>query len=90
MSIKKTGKTLNQAQLKYMEDFYKKMEDIRILKDTFSFKRSVVAGGYDWISYSSEELYKQAKAMALILNFEIKEAEYPEETGFVLGIKLKP
>lgn len=84
------NKTVSLAQLKYMEDFYKKMEDVRILKDTFAFKRSVVAGGYDWISYSSEELYKQAKAMALILNFEIKEAEFPEETDFVLGIKVKP
>lgn len=83
-------KTINQAQLKYMEDFYKKMEDIRILKDTFSFKKSIVAGGYDWITYSNEELYKQAKTMALIMNFETKDADHPTELGFVLGIKLNP
>lgn len=71
----------------HVSDFLKKMDDIRILKETIAYKKAITSSGYEWIVYPSEELFKQAKAMAMIMNFETKEKDFTNESGFVLGIR---
>lgn len=71
-----------------MASFVKKMNDIRILKETIAFKKAVTSSGYEWIVYPSEELFKQAKAMAMIMSFETKEKDFTNESGYVLGIRI--
>lgn len=81
------AKTVHRAVVE-MDTFFKMMEDIRILKDSISYKRSITAGGYEWIEYTSEELLNQARAMALIMNFETMGTNNTLEKIFTLGIKI--
>lgn len=82
-------KTVHKAVVE-MDTFFKKMEDIRVFKETFHYKKSTMVDGIDWIEYTSKDLLDQARAMAMIMGFQYVTAENPEEPPYAIGINIYP
>lgn len=76
----------SSAAAKYMEKFYKFMDDVKILKDQIAYKRCNTYGREIEMLYTSEELLKQATALAHILNFRIETFIKEDERLYILTI----
>lgn len=76
----------NSAAAIYMEKFYKFMSDVEILKEAIAYKRCNTYGREIQVYYTSEELLKQATALAHILNFRIETFIKEDERLYTLTI----